>query len=106
MCDVPDLSLAIVEFITADMLKNPRYQASAIPPAVPVSSEFSEFWTTPGCTDIPQTAIRNPKDGIVAGFIAVNPGKLWKYMTGHLQKLQSPISKSSYFENIEYVNPS
>ena len=54
------------------------------------------------CTDIPQTAVRNPKDGIVAGFASANPGKLWKNMTGHLQKLQSPISKS-YFDNIEYV---
>ena len=84
------------------MLRSPRYQASATPPTVPVRSEFSEFWTVSGCADIPQTAIRNPKDGFVAGFIPVYPGKLWKHMTGHLQKLQSPISKS-YFDNIEYV---
>ena len=53
-------------------------------------------------TDIPQHAVRDPKDGIVAGFTSSNPGRLWKFMTGHLQKLQSPISKS-YFENIEYA---
>ena len=36
------------------------------------------------------------------GLVSDRPGKLWKYMTGHLQKLQSPISKS-YFDSIEYV---
>ena len=55
------------------------------------------------CQDTPKYAIHsNPKDRIVAGLVSDRPGKLWKYMTGHLQKLQSLISKS-YFDNIEYV---
>ena len=53
-------------------------------------------------TDTPQDAVINPKDGIVAGFTAGNPGRLWKFMTGHLQNLKSPISKP-YFDQIEYV---
>ena len=82
--------------------KNPRYQGIPITPAQIANERFSEFWLSPGSTDIAQDAVRNPKDGIVAGFTAGNPGRHWKFMTGHLQKLQSPISKS-YFEQIEYV---
>ena len=94
----------IVRALTADMVKNPRYQGFPNPPAQIANERFSEFnfWLTPGSTDIPQNAVRNPKDGIVAGFTSATPGRLWKFMTGHLQKLQSPISKS-YFEQIEYV---
>ena len=39
---------------------------------------------------------------VLSGLVSDRPGKLWKHMTGHLQKLQSPISRS-YFDNIEYV---
>ena len=66
------------------------------------NERFSDFWLTPGSTDIPQDAVLSPKDGIAAGFTAGNPGRLWKFVTGHLQNLKSPISKS-YFDQIEYV---
>ena len=41
---------------------------------------------------------------MVSGLVAEVPGKIWKYnvMTGHLTRLQSPISKS-YFAEIDYV---
>ena len=79
-------------------LRTRATRAFPITPAQIANERFSEFWLTPGSTDIPQDAVRNTKDGIVAGFTAGNPGRLWKFMTGHLQKLQSPISKS-YFES-------
>ena len=91
-----------MRFITPEMLKNPRYQPSATPPPRPSGPAYSPFCNSPDCQDIPDYAILNPKDGMVAGLVADRPGKLWKYMTGHLQKLQSPISKS-YFDTIEYV---
>ena len=65
---------------------------------------FSQHYTEPtgpDCQDIPDYAIVT-KDGKVAGLVADRPGKLWKHMTGHLKKLQSPISKS-YFDTIDYV---
>ena len=107
MCDVPDRSPFapendIVRALTANMVKNPSYQATPITPPEFVTAGFPESWTNPGNTDIPQNAVLNPKDGIVAGFTSSNPGRLWKFMTGHLQKLQCPISKS-YFDQIEYV---
>ena len=107
VCDVPDSypfdpDNGIVQAITPEMLKNPQYQPTATTPPRPSEPAYSPFWTTPGCTDIPDYAIINPKDGIVAGLVAERPGKLWKYMTGHLKNLRSPISKS-YLENIEYV---
>ena len=90
------------EPLTADMVKNPRYQAVPITLQRLSMSASQTFGLHPGGTDIPQDAVFNPKDGIVAGFTTGNPGRLWKFMTGHLQKLQSPISKS-YFDQIEYV---
>ena len=47
----------IVKFITPEMLKNPRYQPAATPPPRPTEPEFSPFWTSPDCRDIPDYAI-------------------------------------------------
>ena len=74
----------VVRFITPEMLKSPRYQPSATPPPRPTEPTYSPFGTSPTCRNIPEYAVVNTKDGIVA-----RPGKLWKYMTGHLQRLQS-----------------
>ena len=76
MCDIPDHfpfdpQNGVVRALTADMVKNPRYQAVPITPAEIANERFSEFWLTPGSTDIPQDAVRNPKDGIVSDFQAL-----------------------------------
>ena len=99
MCEVPDHfpfdpEKGIVRALTADMVKNPRYQATPITPAEIANAGFSDFWLTPGSTDIPQNAVRNPKDGIVAGFTSSNPGRLWKFMTDtcRLEVFQQPLS--------------
>ena len=107
MSDIPDNfpfdpQNGVVRALTADMVKNPHYQAAPITPAEIVNERFSDFWHTPGSTDIPQDAVFNTKDGIVAGFTASNPGRLWKFMTGHLPNLKSPISKP-YFDQIGYM---
>ena len=85
----------IVDKFTQKMMKNPLYQPPKVA-ARPFEPEFSPFWTNPACQDLPDYAIVHHRDGKVSGLVAEAPGKIWKYMTGHLTRLQSPISKS-YF---------
>ena len=91
----------IIDKFTPEMTKNPLYQPSAAT-ARPSEPEFSPFWINPACQDLPDYAIVHKRDNMVAGLVAEVPGKAWKYMTGHLTRLQSPNSKP-YFEKIEYV---
>ena len=91
----------IVDRLTPEMTKNPLYQPPKIA-ARPLEPEFSPFWTSLACRDLPDYAIVHPRDGRVCGLVAEVPGRIWKYMTGHLTRLQSPISKS-YFAEIKYV---
>ena len=77
MCEVPDHypfdpENGVVRALTADMVENPSCQAIPITPAEIANPGFSEFWLTPGSTDIPQNTVRNPKDDIVAGFTSSN----------------------------------
>ena len=91
----------IVLRCTPEMMKNPLCQPPVEPPR-PVEPEYSPFWTSTTCQELPDYAILSPKNGIVSGLVAQTPGKIWKYMTGHLTKLQSPFTKG-YFEKMEYV---
>ena len=85
---------------TPEMAKNPLYQADQ--PSRPIEPEFSMFWTTTDSQERPPYAVFGLKDNVVSGLLATVPGRIWKHMTGHLTKIQSPINKS-YFENLEYV---
>ena len=67
----------------------------------PVKLE-SPFWIDPACTDVPPYALISPEDKCVAGLLAQQPGKLWRYMTSHL-KVFKTTANHSYFEDIAYV---
>ena len=55
---------------------------------------------SPDCARKPSLSWTRLTD-MIKGLIAEVPGKIWKYMTGHLTKIQSPINRS-YFDKIEY----
>ena len=55
--------------------------------------DFSLFWTNPECRELPPYAVVDQTDNMVKGLIAEVPGKIWKYVTGHLTKIQSPINR-------------
>ena len=81
MCEVPDhfpfdRENDIVRALTADMVKNPSYQAPPIPPPEIANAGFSELWTTQRSTDIPLLTrrmglLQDSPHPIRAGFVKV-----------------------------------
>ena len=83
------------------MAYNPLYVApgSNRPPVEP---ESSPFWIDPACTDVPSYAVVSPERKCVAGLLAQQSGKLWRYVTSHLKVLRSTTNRR-YFEEITYI---
>ena len=60
--------------------------------------EISPVWTDPARTDL---AV-GTEDEHIAGILSQTPGRLWRYMTGHLKTFQSPINRG-HFDDIQCV---
>ena len=70
---------------------------------------YCDFWKNLPCSSrglalpgVRGSQVKPPTADLVQAIVNVEDSQIWKYMTGHLRKLQSPISKS-YFEAMEYV---
>ena len=57
-------------------------------PSRVIEPEVSLFWTTTDSQERQPYAVFGLKDNVVFGHFANTPGKIWKYVTGHLTKIQ------------------